>query len=57
MTALFPAQERAYAVLAFVSQLMNSVLVLLLVNAQSSTASAYINQALSSGTNSKYTQW
>lgn len=43
--------------LAFVSQLMNSVMVLLLVNAQSSSASAYINKAISSGTNSKYTQW
>jgi hypothetical protein len=51
------SQERAYAVLAFVSQLLNSVLVLLLVNAQSSIASSYINGALSSGSASKYTSW
>lgn len=40
------AQERAYAVLAFVSQLLNSVLVLLLVNARSGAASSAINQRL-----------
>lgn len=50
-------QERAYAVLAFVSQLLNSVLVLLLVNAQSSIASAVINGALNRGTASRYTSW
>lgn len=43
--------------LAFVSQLLNSVLVLLLVNAQSSIASAAINGALNSGSASKYTSW
>lgn len=40
-------QERQYAVMAFVSQLLNSVLVLLLVNARSSSASAVINSTLS----------
>lgn len=50
-------QERAYAVLAFVSQLLNSVLVLLLVNAQSNIASAAINGALSNGAASRYTSW
>jgi len=44
-------------VLAFVSQLLNSVLVLLLVNAQSSIASAAINGALSNGAASRYTSW
>lgn len=47
-------QESAYAVLAFVSQLLNSVLVLLLVNARSS-ASATINASLSS--NQKTSWW
>jgi hypothetical protein len=50
-------QERAYAVLAFVSQLLNSVLVLLLVNAQSSIASEIINKELNNGAASKYTSW
>jgi len=40
-------QETAYAVLAFVSQLLNSVLVLLLVNAHSHTVSSAISQTLS----------
>lgn len=43
--------------LAFVSQLLNSVLVLLLVNARSSVASAAINASLSSGATGKYTSW
>ena len=43
--------------MAFVSQLLNSVLVLLLVNAQSSIVSAVINGALSNGSVSKYTSW
>jgi hypothetical protein len=51
------AQERAYAVLAFVSQLLNSVLVLLLVNARVSAASQAINDTLSSGAASQYTSW
>lgn len=57
LAALSDVQERAYAVLAFVSQLLNSVLVLLLVNAQSSIASAAINGALSNGAASRYTSW
>lgn len=40
--------------LAFVSQLLNSVLVLLLVNAQSNAASEVINKALGTG---QYTSW
>eukprot|EP00775_Hariotina_reticulata_P011394 gene11394-11542_t len=47
-------QETAYAVLAFVSQLLNSVLVLLLVNAHSSVASSIIMQTLSG---SQTTSW
>jgi hypothetical protein len=47
-------QEKAYAILAFVSQLLNSVLVLLLVNARSSIASNTINSTLS---NNEKTSW
>jgi hypothetical protein len=47
-------QEKAYAILAFVSQLLNSVLVLLLVNARSNIASNTINSTLS---NSERTSW
>lgn len=46
--------ERHYAVMAFVSQLLNSVLVVLLVNARSSSASAVINKSLSGD---KRTSW
>lgn len=47
-------QERQYAVMAFVSQLLNSVLVLLLVNARSSSASAIINNTLGSDQRTKW---
>ena len=47
-------EERAYAVLAFVSQLLNSVLVLLLVNARLDSVSQVINSGLNS---SKTGQW
>lgn len=46
-------QERAYALSAFVSQLLNSVLVLLLVNAHSDKASNAIKAGLASGGDSR----
>jgi hypothetical protein len=44
-------QARAYAVSAFVSQLLDSVLVLLLVNARVAEASSAINGAISGSDN------
>ncbi len=41
--------ERAYAVVAFVSQLINTVVVLLLVNAKFDSAVYTINQGLQQG--------
>lgn len=50
-------QEKAYAILAFVSQLLNSVLVLLLVNARSSIASNTINSTLSGNQRTSWCVW
>jgi hypothetical protein len=47
-------EERAYALLAFVSQLLNSVLVLLIVNARLDSVSQLIDSGLDS---SKTGQW